>query len=85
MYIAYPEQLYARVLAFNETGAKLIRRIKKQGNIPIITNANREEELLKESQVTLSLDQKAADLHRIMEYGSLNGFDDIKVPPVRVT
>jgi predicted nucleotidyltransferase len=83
MYIAYPERLYARVLAFNDTGAKLIRRIKKQGSIPLITNANREEELLKDSQLTLSFDRKAADLHRIMEYGALNGFDDLKIPPVR--
>ncbi|MDR0817550.1 MAG: nucleotidyltransferase family protein [Clostridiales Family XIII bacterium] len=85
MTAAAAEPLYARVLAFNEQGAKLIRLIKKKGKVPVITNANRETELLADSAATFSYDQKAADLHRILEYGALNGFDDLKIPPVAVT
>jgi predicted nucleotidyltransferase len=84
MKAAIKEPLYARVLAFNDAGAKLIRRIKKQGNMPLITNANREQELLAASKVTLSFDKKAADIYRIMEYGTLSGFDDLKIKPKKV-
>ncbi|MDR0852581.1 MAG: nucleotidyltransferase [Clostridiales Family XIII bacterium] len=77
---------YARVLAFNDKGARLIRRMKGSGRlrIPIITNPNREQELLKGLETLSHFDALASDLRRIAETGSLSGFSDLQKNPKTV-
>lgn len=58
-------QAYAKVLAFNEAGAKVLSACKKEGSIPVLSNVNKlpadfaAEELL-------TADLKAADLYSVI-------------------
>jgi predicted nucleotidyltransferase len=79
---AEQEPLYARVLAMDEKGARLLRRIRKQGGIHIATNMNKDKGLSGASPVTLAFDRRAEDLRRLMERSCLAGFDDTCVPPL---
>ncbi|MDR1293240.1 MAG: nucleotidyltransferase family protein [Clostridiales Family XIII bacterium] len=85
MSAAAAEPAYARVLSFNEAGAKLIRRAKKAGAIPIITNANKEKDELAQSPVTFSFDVKAAEFYRLLERGCIQGYNEMSEPPIRIT
>jgi predicted nucleotidyltransferase len=76
MAAAIKEPPYARVLAFSEAGAKLIRRAKRAGDIPIISNANREKALLSASPVTFGFDIKAAEFYRLLQKGNIAGFNE---------
>lgn len=58
--------LYARVLAFNEKGAQLIKRAKKSSVIPIITNINKTEITDPAVSSLLSYDILAADIYNII-------------------
>jgi predicted nucleotidyltransferase len=84
MAAALAEPAYARVLSFSETGAKLIRRAKKEGAIPVITNANKEKDALAPSPVTFSFDVKAAELYRLLERGCISGYNEASEPPIRL-
>ena len=58
--------LYARVLAFNENGAQLIKIAKKTSEIPIITNINKAG--IKDPALSSSLDHDilASDLYNMI-------------------
>jgi len=57
---------YLRVLGFNPKGQAILRKIKKQGEIPILTNLSRGERLLSPSQrEMLYYDIRATDLHNL--------------------
>jgi predicted nucleotidyltransferase len=83
MSVALTEPPYARVLAFSERGALLIRRAKREGGVPVITNANRERDALASSPVTFGYDLRAAELHRLLERGDLAGFRELSARPSR--
>jgi predicted nucleotidyltransferase len=78
---ATAEPAYARVLAFTEQGAKLIRRAKRKARIAVITNANRETPPLEPSKLTFAYDVKAANLHHLMEYGNIANFKEQSIKP----
>jgi predicted nucleotidyltransferase len=59
-------QGYLRVLAFDATGQKIIRAIKKNGYLPLITNINKHSDLLKTSPL-LSLDVKATNIYHLAQ------------------
>lgn len=59
-------QGYLRVLAFDATGQKIIRSIKKNGYLPLITNINKHTDLLKSSPL-LSLDVKATNIYHLAQ------------------
>ncbi|MDR1042694.1 MAG: nucleotidyltransferase family protein [Clostridiales Family XIII bacterium] len=82
MCAAAAEPAYARVLAFSETGAKLIRRAKKKGGIPLITNANKEKDDLAPSPVTFSFDVKAAEFYQLLERGDIADHKETSEPPI---
>jgi predicted nucleotidyltransferase len=84
MSAAVAEPVYARVLSFSETGAKLIRRAKWEGAIPIITNANKEKDALLPSPVTFSFDLKAAEFYRLLETGYIANYNETSEPPIHV-
>jgi predicted nucleotidyltransferase len=81
---AVAEGLYARVLAFSERGAELIRYAKKSGSVPLITNPNREKGVLRPYRRTFGFDIRAADIRRLMLSGCLSGFLDFSNNPVRM-
>jgi len=57
---------YLRVLGFNAKGQAILRKIKKQGEIPILTNLSRGQRLLSPSQrEMLYYDIRATDLHNL--------------------
>lgn len=74
---------YARVLAANESGRKLLNDIKKSKDIkiPVITNINKyepENEMVAEA---LGLDVLAADMYNLISGGDLyNNSDKVKRP-----
>ncbi len=59
-------QGYLRVLAFDATGQKIIRAIKKNGYLPLITNINKHSDLLKSSPL-LSLDVKVTNIYHLAQ------------------
>lgn len=60
------EAPYLRVLAFNETGAKLLGEIKKSGTLPIITNvADGYKNLSSEAKKIFDIDLKASDIYSL--------------------
>jgi predicted nucleotidyltransferase len=79
---AVAEPPYARVLAFSGRGAGLIRRAKKSGSVPVVTNAGRERDALAESPVTFSFDVRAAELYKLLGTGSIDGFNERSERPV---
>lgn len=72
------EYLYARVLAFNKTGQKILKEIKKNSNIPIITKISK-----KINNPLLSLDIQATKSYSILSK-SLNPLSDyLKMPIIK--
>ena len=65
---------YARVLAFNERGQKILKKIRKAGNLPIVTKVARhltskeilEERILEPYKKSLKLDLLASDLRETL-------------------
>lgn len=55
---------YIRVLAFDEIGQKIIRKMKKESSIPIITNLNKFKDFYSNNELLL-LDIKASDLYQL--------------------
>lgn len=81
---------YGRILAFNENGARLLRRIKKTecATMPILTNINRDlhqqpgvDEALK---LSLSKDILAADLYNLAFHKDLYENSDFVMKPTYV-
>lgn len=73
---------YARILAFNEKGQYLIKKIKKQTDFPLITNINKTN-LHLEGQNMLDFDIKATNIYNLL-YKNISdhkgGTDYIKAP-----
>lgn len=77
------EKYYARILAFNQKGAKLLKYIKKNENtnIPCITNLNKEADSLIDCQLLLSYDLFSSDLYNLLWGNNIyNNSDQIKKP-----
>ena len=75
-------QGYLRVLAFDATGQKIIRAIKKNGYLPLITNINKHSDLLNNSPL-LSLDVKATNIYHLAQKDpklQIGGRDFIQKP-----
>lgn len=78
--------VYGRILAMNDNGAKLLKTIKKSkcGQIPIITNINkdvREDSLL---WTALNYDILATDLYNLTSGNNLYAGADYVVKPVKI-
>jgi len=83
---------YARLLAFNETGAKLLRAAKKNGDgsVPILTNIPKEAESLASSspdpdsfRASLALDIRATDLWNLIHNRNRSAYADYRRTPFR--
>lgn len=77
------EPSYVRVLAFDKKGAKFIKDVKKKelNSVPIITNVNKERNLLNEEDKTLDCDVLASDIYNLISGADLySGTDLVKKP-----
>lgn len=72
---------YARILAANERGARLLRQAKKEGTIPIITNINKEGNL----PPLLTYDILAGDMYHLLTGQNLyEGCDYVMRPYIEM-
>lgn len=70
--------LYARVLAFSEKGAFLLRAVKKKecSTIPVVTNINKEISRDDPVRTLLKYDILASDIWNLLRYGELYSHSD---------
>jgi len=74
--------IYARVLAFNEKGAALLKTIKaKKPQIPVITNINKQARGYEEIMMILRYDVAAGDIYNMISGGDMYGDSDFTVAP----
>ena len=61
-------QMYGRVLGFSETGASLLKDIKRENlaDIPIITNISKESDMLKDSMDLFEYDLRSTDIYNLV-------------------
>jgi predicted nucleotidyltransferase len=79
---------YARVLSMNESGRAFLRYIRKQkiATIPVITNKNKQSDLLIHSKTLSMIDDRAADIYNLV-YEQVSdkfnpNYDDAKMHPL---
>ena len=73
---------YARVLAFNEKGAALLKRIKKAGaDMPVLTNINKQAFAGDKTDGILRYDILASDLYNLISGNDLREKSDFIVSP----
>jgi len=76
---------YLRVLGFNSKGQAILRQIKKQGKIPILTNMSRGERLLSPAQKELLYyDIRSTDLHNLFYEKDYLYHRDYTISPIRI-
>lgn len=68
---------YFRVLAANQTGAELLRKIKKTGNLPVITNLSKQ----KIDSKMLNIDINAGNIYSLFQKKNRRGGMDYTVSP----
>lgn len=73
----FEDEYYARLLAAGPKGTALLKQIKKNSDIPVITNINKEETLPK----LIKYDILAADLYNILAGNDLYKKSDYVVHP----
>ena len=74
---------YAKVLAFNETGAQALKAVKACGSLDVISNVNRFSSANQQVIDSLALDIKAADVYNILVGRDLYRYSDrVCVPKV---
>lgn len=76
-------QNYARLLAFNQKGAALIKKIKNSDSVdlPVITNINKESDSLLDCQLLLSYDTLASDLYNLIMEKNIYDCSDSRQKP----
>ena len=76
---------YGRVLAFNEKGASLLKKIKKEelNSIPVLTNINREISKESKEWKLLQYDITAADVYNLIAYGEIYTHSDYVMKPYK--
>jgi len=74
---------YCRVLGFNEKGASLLRKIKRDAlnSIPVLTNINKELESGDDLWHLLELDVLASDLYNLLSNKNIHDNSDYVVKP----
>lgn len=76
-----PQAGYAKVLAFNSTGAELLRSAKERGTVPVYSNINKIQDKTAQNDPVLSLDIKAADIYSVICGRPVSGYSDkVQVP-----
>jgi hypothetical protein len=73
----FEDEYYARVLAAGPAGTALLKKIKKESDVKLITNINKEEELPQ----LIKYDITAADMYNIITGDNLYKKSDYVVHP----
>ncbi|MCI8284831.1 MAG: nucleotidyltransferase [Firmicutes bacterium] len=60
------ETYYGRVLGFSDTGRKLLRKLNKKSDIPVLSNLNKTDRYGKNVQDCLKYDITASDLYNLL-------------------
>ncbi len=71
---------YVRVLAFNDTGAKILREISKTSSIPVITKTADAVPTCDDFSRMLELDLRATDLYSLLTQDKRGGLDFLTSP-----
>ncbi|MDR3296356.1 MAG: nucleotidyltransferase [Clostridiales Family XIII bacterium] len=72
---------YLRVLALNRAGGGLLRRIRKEGRLPVITNLNKQRPEPGAAEEMLELDILAADVYHLLCDGRFGAASDFRRHP----
>ena len=75
----FSEYPYFRILAFDETGKKIIRKMKKNTEVPILTNINKFKSVI-DTNPLLQLDIRATDIYHLTQRDKNGGLDFLKKP-----
>ena len=80
------KQMYTRVLAFNNKGATLLKKIKneKRAHIPIITNISKERNLLSSCPDVFNYDILASDVYNLVVGGKVGDNSEYRQIPAYV-
>jgi len=73
--------LYARVLAFNSSGAAILKEAKQLEGIEIISNLKKAQVIVSPQKNLLETDIQAADLYSILTGRNVRDFSDFAVNP----
>lgn len=73
---------YARILAFNDKGKALLKKMKKTSNIPLVNNINKTR-LDDKAKVMLDLDITASNIYNLLN-SKLSGGDDYTTMPIQI-
>lgn len=71
---------YARVLAFNDTGTKILRKISNHSSIPVITKMADVKPTCPDFSKMLELDLRATDLYSLLTDDKRGGLDFLNSP-----
>lgn len=71
---------YARVLALSEKGGEILRLVKKNANIPVVTNPNKQR-LGAPVSALLDLDVQASDIYNLIGAGAMRERSDHRMRP----
>jgi len=75
---------YTRVLGFNDTGAGLLKKIKKsEPGIPVITNINKQVDDVKAVKAVLKYDIAAGDVYNLISGSDIGSGGDFSTAPYR--
>ena len=79
------EAVYARVLAFNDAGAALLKKIKKSGpGVPVITNINKQAKENPKILPVLRYDTAASDIYNLITGVDIRENSDFIISPYRM-
>ena len=76
---AFSDHAYFRILAFDETGKRIIKKMKKSTDVPILTNINKFRNVI-DSNPLLQLDIRATDIYHLTQRDKNGGLDYLKRP-----
>lgn len=74
------DAVYARVLGFTETGRKVMNHIRKEAEIPLITNVNKYTAEKSIIQDMLELDMRATDVYTLLRGDNTGALDRLRQP-----
>ncbi len=80
-YESLKDTFYARILGFSETGAKLLRRIRRTGRAEVISNLSAASHLDAKTAAALACESRATDLRNLMAKRPLLPFSDRRIIP----
>lgn len=80
-YAEDKQTAYAKVLAFNEKGAEILRSAKDRGTMPVYSNINKIQDINAQNDPVFALDLRAADIYNVLCGRPASDYSDrVQVP-----